>query len=132
MNKLIFPLTTITLTSIITGCGHTPIKNNHTKNSKPLLVETLCESETGTFRYMRIYQKSELQPQFEYIDEGDNGTFEFMKNREYWSPVITNNTPESMRKGTITTYANCQETTDPHGKPMKKYWESSFFSNNQQ
>jgi len=119
---------TITLTSVLGSCTLQPIKRTP-KPTPELLIETLCESETDVFHYYRTYSNSDTTPSWEIIDQGDNGSLDYIKINDMWSILKTNNTPKTIRKDKIITQTNCKEKYDPLGKPMKTYWESKFFSN---
>ena len=125
MNKL--NLTAFTLTTIISACQTQHIKRT-TKPTPDLLVETMCESQNGIFHYYRIFKASNLTPENEMVDKGDDGTLDYTRQNDMWCPLYTNNTPEYLRENKIITNANCQELFDPLGTPMKKYWESSFYT----
>ncbi len=124
MNKYYIPIAL----ALLSSCSSQPIKPTP-KPTHDLLIETICESQNGLFRYYRTYTKSNTTPSEEIIDYNDDGTLDYIRLNNMWCELKTNNTPEILREGKIITTANCKEEYDPFGNPMKPYWESSFFSN---
>ncbi len=125
MNKIFSSV--FSIAALVTSCSAQQI-TKEIKHTPELIIETICESENGIFHYYRSYKGSSLQPDTELIDQNYDGTFDYLRQNGQWSQLITNNTPELFKKGRIVTKVNCQELFDPLGTPMKKYWESSFYT----